>query len=71
VEVEVGSHLRLAGKLYDAVRFIFIARLAGRRLRRLAEVFPTPRDVVDKAFGFRFRDPIASLVLRRDVYIDI
>jgi len=71
VKVEVRSHLRLARRFYDIVRFTLIARLAGRKLEELAERTFTPRDVVDLAFGFRFRDPIASLVLGRDVYIDI
>jgi len=71
MEAEVKPYLRFAGRLYSAMRFMLIARLAGRRLRSLAEGAWTPRDVVDLAFGFRFRDPIASLVLGRDVYIDI
>jgi len=66
-----GLHLKLAGKLYSAVRFTLVARLAGKRLRELAERASTPRDVVNLAFSFKFRDPVASLVLGRNVYIDI
>jgi len=62
---------RLAGKLYNDVKFTLIVRLARRRLRRLAEGASTPRDVVDLTFGSRFRDPIASFILGRDDYIDI
>jgi len=71
VEAGVKPHLRFAGRLYSAARFAFAARLAGMRLRRLAEGASSSRDVVDLAFGFRFRDPIASFILGRDVYIDI
>jgi len=71
MEAEVKPYPRFALRLYSAVRFALIARLAGRMLRRLAENVSAPRDVVDLAFGFRFRDPIASFILGRDVYIDI
>jgi len=71
MEAEAKPYLRFTGRLYSTARFALIARLAGRRLRRLVEGASTPRDVVDLAFGFRFRDPIASLVLGRGVYIDI
>jgi len=71
VKVEVRSHLRLARRFYNIVRFTLIARLAGGKLEELAERTSTPRDVVDLAFSFMLRDPIASLVLGRDVYIDI
>jgi len=71
VKVEVRSHLRLARGFYNIVRFTLIARLAGRKLEELAERTSTPKDVVDLAFSFMFRDPIASLMLGRDVYIDI
>jgi len=40
-------------------------------LRGLTEDLPTPRDIVGLTFGFRFRDPIASLLLGHDVYIYI
>jgi len=72
METEVKPHLRYAGRLYSAVMFALIARPAGRRLRELAERVSTPKGVVDLAFSFRFfRDPIASLVLGSDVYLNI
>jgi len=62
---------RLARKSYSIVRYILIARLAGKRLRTLAEKASNPKDVVDIAFEFSFKDPIASLIFRRSVYVDI
>jgi len=37
MEAEAKLYLRFAGRLYSTARFALIARLAGRRLRRLAE----------------------------------
>jgi len=70
MEAEVRLYPRFAGRLYSAVRFVLTARLAGRRLRRLAEKASIPRDVVDLAFGFRFRYLIAGLIPGRGVYTD-
>jgi len=63
MEAEVKPYSKLTGRLYSAVKFALVARLAEGAL--------TPRDVVDLAFGFRFRDPIASLVAGRDICIDV
>jgi len=71
MEAEVKSYLRFARRLYSTIRFALVARLAGRMLRRLVEGASTSRNVVGLAFGFRFRDPIASFILGCDVYIGI
>jgi len=63
--------MNLVETMYGIIKYMLIARLAGRNLRKLAEGLDSPEDIVDLAFSFKYRDPIASAVLGCDVYIDI
>ncbi len=61
----------LTGTVYNIVRYLLIARLAGLYLRKLSNNISSPKEVVDLAFNFKYRDPIASILLGHDTYIDI
>ncbi len=55
--------------LYNIYRYLVISRLAERRLRRA--IANSIEDIVNVAFSFKYRDPIASSIIRREVAIDI
>jgi len=71
MKVGVKPYLRFMRMLYNSIMRPILATRVGGRLRELATRTSTHRDVVNLAFEFRFRDPIASLALGHDVYIDI
>jgi len=62
--------VNLAKAMYGIVG-MFIARSAGEHLKRLSEKLKSPEDIVNLAFSFKYRDPIASAVLGRDVHVII
>jgi len=61
----------IASRLYGVVGYTITARLAGSYLARIAERKSSPKEVVDLAFSFSYKDPIARALLRRSVDIKI
>jgi len=54
----------IASRLYGVVGYTITARLAGSYLARIAERKSSPKEVVDLAFSFSYKDPIADPIAR-------